>query len=125
MEKSGKSVSNECISKLALRSQPPVSAVVVDMLDFVQNWGGWASEYYVNDLVRVCKAMNLSPSVRVSGRFFKALAALTFGAGMPSYAVTAVLKRIAASEKIIDGIASPIGATQITAFGGRRSVSEG
>ena len=76
MEKSGKSVSNDSIAKAVLRSQPPHMEDVPDMVDFVQKWGGGAGEYYVNDLSRFCKAMNISPSVRVSGRYFKAFAAL-------------------------------------------------
>ena len=119
MEKSGKAGSKDSISKAVLRSQPPHAADVPDMVDWYQKWGGGASEYYVNDLAHFCKVMNISPSVRVSGRHFKALAALAFGTAMPSHAVTAVLKRIAASGQTTDGVASSIAASQIAAFCGR------
>jgi hypothetical protein len=48
----------------------------------------------------------MSPAAHASGRTFKALAALEFDADhLPSTAVTAVLKRIAASDRVIDGVA--------------------
>lgn len=63
--------------------------------------------------------MNLSPSVRVSGRAFKAFAALSFGTDMPSHVVMVVLKRIAASEKVLDGIVSSISVNDIGRLSGK------
>ena len=117
MAKSGKPVSNNSIARAVMCSQPPHKEDVPDMVDYVQKWGGGASEYYLNDLARFYRAMNLSSSCRVSGRTFKALAALNFGTEMPSHAVTAVLKRVAASEKVIDGCGSSLSPSNIATFG--------
>ena len=73
---------------------------------------------FVKDVNRFCKAMNLSPSVRISGRSLKALAALNFGTDMPSHVVMVVLRRIAASEKVHDGIASSIAVSDIAKHSG-------
>ena len=61
--------------------------------------------------------MNIPPSTRISGRHFAALASLTFGTDMPSWAVLAGVKRIAASEKVVDNVASSIGVQDILKFG--------
>ena len=125
--KAGKSLENADLARAVLRSQPPHADDVPDMVDYNQKWGGGDSEYFVKDIGRFCKAMNISPSVRISGRTFKAFAALNFGIEMASYAVTAVLKRIAASEKVIDGVASSIASSQIVLFNGKhkKNVSGG
>ena len=72
MGKSGKSVKNADIARAVLRSQPPHADDVPNIVDYNQRWGGGDSQYFVKDIGRFCKAMNISPSVRVSGRTFKA-----------------------------------------------------
>ena len=102
-----KEVKNDEIARAVLRSQPPFPADVPDMVDFNAKWGGGTSAFYVNDVLRFVSQSNVQPDVRVSGRTFKALADLKFGVdAVPAMAVNAVLKRIASSDKIIDGVAS-------------------
>ena len=107
---------NNAISTAVLRSQPPNAEDVPDMVDFYEKWGGGTGQKFVKDVNRFCKAKNLSPSIRVSGRTFRALAALNFGTDMPAHAVMAVLKRAACSQKVIDGIASSVSGADIAKF---------
>ena len=99
---------NDDISKAVLRSCPPHADDVPPMVDYYQKYGGGVDQIFVKDLSKFMEAMNISPSIRISGRHFQALANLNFGTEMPSHAVTAVLKRLAHSEKVIDGVASSI-----------------
>ena len=108
---------NDDIAKAVLRSQPPNPEDVPDMVDYYQKWGGGVSQFFVKDLSQFITVMNISPSTRISGRHFQALANLNFGIDMPSHAVTAVLKRLAHSEKVVDGVAASITATDIMKFG--------
>jgi len=87
------------------------------MVDWNQKWGGGDGQYFVKDFGDFVQAMGISTSNRISGRTFRALAALNFGTDMPSHAVMAVLKRVVWSEKVIDGIASSILPNQISTFG--------
>jgi len=89
------------------------------MVDYYQKWGGGSDQKFVKDVSRFCKAMGLSPSIRVSGRTFRSLAALNFGTDMPAYAVMAVLKCAAASPKVVDGIASSITTPDIVKLGSK------
>ena len=115
--KAGKVLENDHLVKAVLRSQPPHPDDVADMVDWTQKWGGGDGQYFVKDFGNFVQAMGISTSNRISGRTFRALAALNFGTEMPSHAVMAVLKRVAWSEKVIDGIASSVFPNQITAFG--------
>ena len=75
------------------------------MVDYNQMWGGGHQQYYVNDILHFLTLMNIPPSVRVSGRTFKALAALKYGVeNVPAMAVNAVLKIMACSNRLVDGI---------------------
>jgi len=108
---------SDAIATAVLRTQPPNSEDVPDMVDYYQKWGGGSDQKFVKDVSRFCKAMGLSPSIRVSGRTFRSLAALNFGTDMPAYAVMAVLKCAAASSKVVDGIASSITVPDIGKLG--------
>ena len=117
MMSAGKSVKNVDIMKAVLRSMPPHAIDVPDIVDFNQKWGGGVSEFFVNDVLRFCQLMNVNPTVHVSGKTFRALANLDFGAGtVPSRAVNAILKRMAVSEKVIDSIACVYRPTDISAI---------
>ena len=97
------------ISRAVLRSQPPRAEDVPDMVDWFLKWGGGKSGYWVNDLLHFCQVMRISGvGCRVSGRAFQALANLKFEATevIPARAVTAVLKRMAYSERVADGVSS-------------------
>ena len=83
MSTSGRPVANNEIAAAVLRSQPPFEVDARFMVDLSQKWGGGNTAFFVEDVARFCKAKNLSPSDRVSGRTFKALAALNFGTDMP------------------------------------------
>ena len=124
MKSAGKTVNNLEIKKAVLRSQPPHANDVPDMVDYNQKWGGGVSEFFVNDVLRYCQHMNVSPTVHVSGKTFKALATLDFGAGnIPSRAVNAILKRMAVSEKVIDGIACVYKPSEIVSIGTNKNNS--
>ena len=108
---------NATITSAVLRSQPPNPEDVPAMVDYFQKYGGGTEQKFVKDVGRFIQVSNLSTSNRISGRIFAALAALSFGTVLPAYAVMAVLKRVAASQKIIDGICSSVTAADIARFG--------
>ena len=87
------------------------------MVDYFQKYGGGTEQKFVKDISRFIQVSNLSTANRISGRIFAGLAALSFGTVLPAYAVMAVLKRVAASQKIIDGICSSVAVGEITKFG--------
>lgn len=104
------------IAKAVLRSQPPHSDDVPDMVAFNAKWGGGAGGYWVKDIIHYCTLKKVAPDVHVPGRIFAALAKLDFGTEMPAQAVAAILKRVAVSTKIIDGVASDVKVTEIAAL---------
>ena len=117
MKTGKKEVTNDDIARAVLRSQPPNPTDVPDMVDYNAKWGGGSSHFYVNDVLRFLALSNVSPDIRVSGRTFRALADLKFGvADVPAIAVNAVLKRMASSDKTIDGVASVYKVSEISSL---------
>jgi hypothetical protein len=91
------------------------------MVDYNSKWGGGKSEVFVKDVLRFCTHTNVDPSVHIPGRIFKALASMDFGAEtLPSFAVNAVLKRVASSERVVDGVASSYKPSDITSIVGKK-----
>ena len=117
MSKSGKPAKNADIAKAVLRSQPPHAEDVPAMVEYYQKYGGGVNQIFVKDLCKFIEVMNISPSTRISGRHFQALANLNFGAEMPPHVVEVVLKRLAASEKVVDGVAQSTSVNDSTKFG--------
>jgi hypothetical protein len=117
----GKQPNNNEICKAVLRSQPPHAIDVPDMVDYNSKWGGGKSEVFVKDVLRFCRTTNVDPSVHVPGRIFKALASMDFGAEtLPSFAVNAVLKRVASSERVVDGVACSYKPSDISSIVGNK-----
>ena len=116
MTRSGKKVKNDDISRAVLRSCPPHAEDVPSMVDYYQKYGGGVKQTYVKNLCNFVEVMNISPTTRISGRHFEALGKLTYGLTMPSSAVTAVLKRLAYSKKVVDDLASDITVVEVKKF---------
>ena len=108
MTRSGKKVINDDIARAVLRSCPPHAHDVPYMVDYYQKYGGGVSQQYVKNLGNFVEVMNIPPTTRISGRHFEALSKLNYGLTMPSSAVTAALKRIAYSKKVVDDVDSDI-----------------
>ena len=121
LQTSQKKATNEDIARAVLRSQPPNAEDVPDMVDYNQMWGGGHQQYYVNDILHFLTVMNVPPSVRVSGRTFQALAALKYGVeNVPAMAVNAVLKRMACSHRLVDGVAADYKTSDLTSLDKKR-----
>jgi hypothetical protein len=116
MTRSGKKVINDDLARAVLRSCPPHAGDVPFMVDYYQKYGGGVSQTYVKNLCNFVEVMNISPTTRISGRHFEVISKLTFGLTMPSSAVTAVLKRLAYSKKVVDDLASDITVVEVKKF---------
>ena len=119
MTRSGKKVLNDDIARAVLRSCPPHAADIPFMVDYYQKYGGGISQQYVKNLSNFVAVMNIPPTTRISGRHFEALGKLNFGIRFPSSSVTAVLKRLAYSKKVVDDIASDITLSDVRKFDGK------
>ena len=98
------------ISRAVLRSQPPHAADVPDMVAYIMKYG---TGPFIDDLLAFARVMNIHPSVHVPGRIFAAAAKVTFGSEHVPFAINAIMKRVAASTVVIDGICNDIKATEI------------
>ena len=90
------------------------------MVAYNAKWGGGASAVWINDIKHYCSLMNVPAYVHVPGRVFAALAKLDFDTEMPARAVTAILKRVAVSSRIVDGVASDVKVNDISAIGSKK-----
>lgn len=98
----------DTISKAVLRSQPPHSADVPEMVQWSLKWSGGSTGFYTKELTHFCALKGITPDLHIPGRIFGALSKLDFGTSMPARAITAILKRVAISKRVVDKIASDI-----------------
>jgi hypothetical protein len=96
------------ISKAVLRSQPPHSADVPEMVQWSLKWSGGTTSFYTKELTHFCALKGITPDLHIPGRIFGALSKLDFAISMPARGIVAVLKRVSVSKRVVDSIASDI-----------------
>ena len=107
------------VARSILRSQPPHEQQIPSMVDYVCHFGGGNSGVFVKDVVNFCKVRNANVTTHVAGRHFKALAGLAKEfevTEIPALAVNAILKRLATSDSVVEGVASCYTATEISSL---------
>ena len=117
LTKSSPRVKQDQVAKSVLRSQPPRGEDVPDMVAYCMKWSGGAKGTFIKNIVDFVKVQGIPPTRHVSAKYFKVLAGLDFGVNLPAFAITAVLKRIAASPKVMDGCAQYVPCTAINSMG--------
>ena len=117
MQKTEKAVTNDDIARAVLRSQPPNPIDVSDIVDYNQKRGGGSSACHVNEILKFLQVENTPPKIRVSGKTFKALASLNFGATeLLATAINAVLKRVACGDRLDDGVSAIYKSAEISSL---------
>ena len=119
----GKEFTDDHVSRAILRSQPPHAAQVPAMVQFVSLFGGGDSGVFVKDVVNFCAVAQVDVQTHVSGRHFKALAGLAADfdvTEIPALAVNAILKRLASSKNVTDGVSSHYTTGEITGLTSRK-----
>ena len=106
--------SQDQISRAVLRSQPPHADDVPAMVAYNAKFGGSPNGIWVNDLIHYCTLAKVPADVHLAGRMFEAIAKLNFDTVMPGRAVTAILKRVVKSSKIVDSVFSDVRVTDIS-----------
>ena len=107
------------ITRAVLRSQPPHAEDIPSMVEWSMKYSGGASGVFTRDLAHFCALKGVPNELHVPGRFFDAMSKLNFGIDTPARAMTAILKRIATSSKIVDNMPSDVKANEISAIGAK------
>ena len=122
MEFRKKGVANlsDAVAKAVLRTQPPHAQDVPPMVDYFVKYGGGENCFFVDHLVEFCRVSGVPGHLHIPGRVFASLAALNFDTQLPGHAICAILKGIAMSKTVSDGVAQDIQASQIGQFAGTK-----